>query len=250
MENKAIIITGANGNVGSYFAKKFVEAGKNLYLLIHQSDHRLKDIKAKYPDQVEIIPSDISSLSQLDDKLRNSIQKRVWKPESLIHTVSVRSSDFQSLSNSEPLLWEKIIEVNIMGTYNILKAVLPYFKQEQYGKIILFGSNVSRIGLPRGTAYSASKAAIANISRSLAHEEADSNIIINTISPGPIKIDESHFTESYREFRQRYYKEKIREIPLKRCASFEDLLGISKFLISEENSYITGEEFFITGGKL
>ena len=168
----------------------------------------------------------------------------------MIHTVSVRSSDFQSLVDSDPALWKEIINVNIMGTYNVLKVVIPYFKKEHYGKIILFGSNVSRIGLPRGTAYSASKAAMANIGRSLAHEEADSNIIINTISPGPIKIDESHFTESYREFRQRYYKEKIREIPLKRCASFKDLIGITRFLISQENSYITGEEFFITGGKL
>jgi NAD(P)-dependent dehydrogenase (short-subunit alcohol dehydrogenase family) len=128
--------------------------------------------------------------------------------------------------------------------------VLPYFKQKKYGRIVLFGSNVSRIGLPRGTAYSASKAAISNLCRSVAVEEATDKIIINTISPGPIKIDESHFSESYRKFREEYYKEKLKEIPLKRCATFEDIFGLCRFLISEENSYITGEEFFVTGGKL
>lgn len=250
MKDKAIIITGANGNVGSYFARKFAETGEKLYLFINKTDHRLENIRVEFPNQIEILQADISNLEEFGKTLDKGIKQRKWLPKALIHTVSVRSSDFESLVESDPALWQNIININIIGTYNVLKAILPYFRKEKYGKIILFGSNVSRIGLPRGTAYSASKAAIANISRSLAHEEAASNIIINTISPGPIKIDDSHFSESYREFRQRYYKEKIREIPLKRCASFEDLLGITRFLISEENSYITGEEFFITGGKL
>lgn len=63
-------------------------------------------------------------------------------------------------------------------------------------------------------------------------------------------IDESHFSESYRKFRQEYYQEKIKEIPLRRCATYKDIFGICNFLLSQENTYITGEEFFITGGKL
>jgi len=90
-----------------------------------------------------------------------------------------------------------------------LKCVLPYFKKNQNGKIVLFASNVTRIGLPNGSAYSASKAGIANIGRTLAAEEAGNNIIINTVSPGPIKIDDSHFSESYRIFREQYYKKKF-----------------------------------------
>ena len=250
MKKKAIIITGANGNVGSYFARQYLELGENLILFIHEQEHRISQLKQNYSQKVKVIRSDLNNLEKLEEDLSAIVKETHWQPDRLIHTATIHSHDFQPLVDTDPELWNKIIKVNLIGTFNVLKCVLPYFKKNQYGKIVLFASNVTRIGLPNGSAYSASKAGIANIGRTLAAEEAESNIIINTVSPGPIKIDDSHFSESYRIFREQYYKEKIREIPLKRCASFKDLFGLCKFLLSEENSYITGEEFFITGGKL
>lgn len=250
MKNKVIIITGAGGNVGSYMAEQYLKAGEKLILCIHKDSSRLTEMLQKYQAQIYLCKADISDITSLKKNLTKVIETKNWHPKALIHTISIRSSDFQPLIDTDPQLWKRIIDVNLNGTYNILKVMLPYFRQEQYGKIILFGSNVTRIGLSRGSAYAASKAAIANLCRSVAIEEAKNNIYLNTISPGPIKIDESHFSESYREFRHRYYKEKIKEIPLKRHASFADIFGICKFLISEENTYITGEEFFVTGGRL
>lgn len=250
MENKAIIITGANGNVGSYFAEQFLKSGENLVLLVHELTHRIDPLLQKYPEQTLLVKADISDLVKLETNLNLSLEQSNWIPASLIHTVTVRSSDFQPLVNTDPVHWRNIVNVNLFGTYNILKVLIPHFIKYNYGKIVLFGSNVTRVGLPRGSAYSASKAAIANIGRSLSVEVADKGILINTISPGPIKIDDSQFSESYREFRMNYYKEKIRDIPLKRHASFADIFGICRFLVSEENTYITGEEFFVTGGRL
>ncbi|MCK5051199.1 MAG: SDR family oxidoreductase [Candidatus Cloacimonetes bacterium] len=250
MKNNAIIITGANGNVGSYFANKYCDMGENLILIIHKSDHRIKEIVKDHPDRIQAIQVDLSDYSILKIKLAKVITKTGWKPDRLIHTATARSNVIKSLADSDPELWKNIINANLVGTFNILKATLKYFKENNNGKIVLFGSNVSRIGLPKGTAYAASKAGIANIGRTLAAEEAASNIIVNTVSPGPIKIDDSQFSESYRKFRQEYYEEKLREIPLKRCASFQDIFGLCEFLLSKDNSYITGEEFFITGGKI
>jgi len=250
MKDKAIIITGANGNVGSYFAQQYLKLDENLILIIHKNEHRIGELKKDFPKKIRIVQTDIQNLIKLEQDLSQIIEETNWQPDRLVHTATIHSYDFQPLVQSDPELWKKIINTNLVGTFNILKSVLPYFKENDYGKIVLFGSNVTRIGLPKGSAYSASKAGIANISRTLASEEAGNNIIINTVSPGPIKIDDSHFSESYRKFREQYYSEKIREIPLKRCASFEDIFGLCKFLLSEENSYITGEEFFVTGGKL
>ncbi|MDP8204318.1 MAG: SDR family oxidoreductase [Candidatus Tenebribacter mawsonii] len=250
MKNNAIIITGANGNVGSYFAKKYCELDENLILVIHKSNHRIKQLVSNYPDRLKILQADLSNYSNLKLELAKIINETGWIPDRLIHTATARSSVIKSLADSDPDLWKNIINANLVGTFNILKTSLEYFKKNNNGKIVLFGSNVSRIGLPKGTAYSASKAGIANIGRSLATEEAACNIIVNTVSPGPIKIDDSEFTESYRKFRQEYYEEKLREIPLKRCASFQDIFGLCEFLLSKDNSYITGEEFFITGGKI
>jgi len=246
--NKALILTGANGNVGAYLAHKLEAEGVNLVLITHNDLHRISDLAAS--KNIRIIQTDLTDLVDLQSKLSVVFEETCWIPEKLIHTATARNHDIRTLGDTDPVLWTSIIQMNIIGTYNILKCLLPYFRKHKKGKIVLFGSNVSRIGLPKGSAYAASKAAIANIGRTLASEEADNNIIINTVSPGPIKIDDSQFSESYRKFREEYYSEKLREIPLKRCASFEDISGVCRFLLSDENSYITGEEFFITGGKI
>ncbi|MCF7858510.1 MAG: SDR family oxidoreductase [Candidatus Cloacimonetes bacterium] len=250
MKEKTFIISGANGNVGSYFAKNLLDKGANLILIVHNNDDRIKLLASENKKKVKIIKQDITAFLQLNNKLNEVISTTGWSPTHLVHTATARSHDIKSLADTDPELWGKIIQANLIGTFNILKVALAYFKLNSYGKIVLFGSNVSRIGLPNGSAYAASKAAIANIGRTLAAEEAVNNIIVNTVSPGPIKIDDSQFSESYRKFREEYYKEKIRDIPLKRCASFQDIFGLCEFLLSDENSYITGEEFFITGGKI
>ncbi len=247
---KTILITGANGNLGSFFLEKYVSSGKNVIALIHQNSDRIRSFKEKHRKNLQIISVDLSDFSSLKTKLAHLFRQRKWIPTMLIHTSTARSHDFKPLAESDPKLWSKIIDVNIKGTFNILKIILPVMRSQNFGRIVLFGSNVSRLGLPKGSAYAASKSAIANICRSVAAEEAKNNILMNTISPGPIKIDDSHFSESYRKFRQEYYNEKIKLIPLKRYAKFEDIMGLSNFLLSPENNYITGEEFFITGGKL
>ena len=246
----ALIVTGANGNLASHFIRKVLQKNYKLILLYHQKRQRIDELLPEFENEIRLIATDFAKPDQLERKFDEVFASTGWIPRGLFHTVTARSSDFQPLADSPSEMWEYIIDVNIKGTFRLLKALIPHFRKHQYGKIVLIGSNVSRIGLPRGSAYAVSKAALGNLSRSLATEEGQNNIYINTISPGPIKIDDSHFSESYRKFREEYYQEKIREIPLQRCASVEDIFGLAWFLLSENNSYITGEEFYITGGKL
>lgn len=246
----SFIVTGANGNLAANFNRNMLEKGINLVLIYHNNHNRLDEIVKDFPAQVKTIRADFAADHDLTQQITDIYANSSWIPRGLFHTLTARSSDFQPLADSPEKSWEYIIDVNIKGTYKLLKAVIPLFRKLKYGKIVLMGSNVSRIGLPRGSAYAASKAAIANLCRSIATEEGHNNIYINTISPGPIKIDDSHFSESYRKFREEYYRKKVKDIPLKRCASVEDIFGLAWFLLSENNSYITGEEFYITGGKL
>lgn len=246
--NKTLVLTGAGGNVGAYLAHVYCEKKINLVLIVHNDIARIEGLRQF--QNVRIVKTDLTNLSDLQSKLKATFEETGWLPNRLIHTATARNHNVQTLVDTDPELWNSIIKMNVVGTFNLLKVLIPYFRKNKNGKIVLFGSNVSRIGLPKGSAYAASKAAIANIGRTVAIEEADYNIIINTVSPGPIKIDDSRFSESYRKFREEYYHEKLREIPLKRCASFKDIFGVCDFLLSDENSYITGEEFFITGGKL
>ena len=246
--NKALVLTGAGGNVGAFLAHNYSRREVKLILILHNDIHRIKDLAEL--EHIRIIKTDLTNLADLQQKLEKVFSETGWIPTRLIHTATARNHNVQSMVDTDPELWASIIRMNVIGTYNILRCLIPHFRLHRFGKIVMFGSNVSRIGLPKGSAYSASKAAIANIGRTLASEEAQYNIIINTVSPGPIKIDDSQFSESYRKFRAEYYNEQLREIPLKRCASFSDLSGVCDFLLSDDNSYITGEEFFITGGKI
>lgn len=257
--NEAVIISGANGNIGSTLAKSILKDNNiNVVLIYHNNRYRLDPLLKNHCQHIELIHCDIKYLSSLQEKIQKSLNDRKWIPSSLVHTAAMRSIDHNSLLKSDPKIWKEVIDNNIIGTYNILKTYLTCCNdniqriknRESFFRIVLLGSCVSRSGLPYGSAYSASKAAISNISRSLSVELSENNILINTISPGPVNIDDSQFTPEYREFRKKYYDQTLRDIPLKRFAEPEDVISLILYLISNQNKYITGEEFFITGGKL
>ena len=258
----AVIITGANGNIGSKIAENLLQNGSNVLLLYNQNRQRIDKLSENYPEQTLSLQCDIRDLTTLQPAIKDSLAAKGWFAVSLIHTAAMRSTDHSSLVESNSALWYEVIDSNIMGTYNVLKVVINVFlstrdrtvlkisdKRDDFFRIVLLGSDVSRIGLPYGSAYAASKAAVSNIARTLSVEHGKDMIMINTISPGPVNIDDTHFSEEYRAFRNDYYRKMLSQIPLKRLAEAEDISGLAIFLISEENRYITGEEFFVTGGK-
>lgn len=245
--NSAILIVGANSNIGSYIVKQLLKKNENLLLMIHNKNQRVKEFKEIYPKKIFIETADLESEVEVKKGIEKLINKSGFTIKNLIMLSSLRSSDSKRLTDTDSEFWEKIVRVNLFGTYYILKHTIPFLRKNQ-GKIVLFTSNVTRIGLPYGSAYSSSKAAISNLVRTLAQEEP--KILINTISPGPVEIDNSEFSKEYLNFRQKYYSEKLNSIPLKRFATLEDVYGMVKYLISDENKYITGEEFFLTGGSL
>ncbi len=254
MMTKTTIITGANGNIGSTIAAKLLDQGDSVALIYHGSRNRIDSLIKQYPQNTLSLKADIKDAA-FGNKISSVLTKNRWVADTLVHTAAMRSYDHSSLAESEPSVWREVIETNLLGTYNVLRGILRYFanstqqNQASLRRIILFGSDVSRLGLPYGSAYSASKAAISNISRSLSVELSKDMILINTISPGPVEIDDSDFPEDYRKFRKQYYQDMLKKIPLKRFAEPEDVAALTLFLISEENRYITGEEFFLTGGK-
>ncbi|MBN2829425.1 MAG: SDR family oxidoreductase [Candidatus Cloacimonetes bacterium] len=244
-----ILITGANGNIGSYIAEYYASKGDTLHLLYHKSDERLLKLVNAYPT-IHYQTCDLVDLQQVETACAKLREASGSIPEIIIHTSSKRSTDFAEIETSSPELWYEIIKNNLFSVYNLLRVNLPLMKEHDYGRIVLFGSNVSRIGLPKGTAYAVSKAGIVNLVRSVAQELQDYNITINALSPGPIQIDDSHFSEEYREFRKRYYAKELNQIPKKRLAELDDIIHVCDFLTAENSSYISGEEFFVTGGKL
>ncbi len=237
-----ILITGANGNIGSYLAQKFLDDGHALILFHRWKSDRIEQLIEH--DSVEAHSVELGNWQQV----QSAIDSLRSKPQALIHTASVRSTDFMNLASTDPEHWKATLDSNVLGCYHILKATIPILRHAKPGRIVLFGSDVSRIGLMNGSAYAASKAAIGNICRTVALEEKD--VLCNVLSPGPVEIDDTHFPEMYRLFREEYYRKQLARIPQGRLAKPNDIYGLCRFLVSNENSYLTGEEFYLTGGKI
>lgn len=140
--------------------------------------------------------------------------------------------------------FEQVIDVNLVGTFNITKNVVPYMMKKRDGRIINISSVVGISGNAGQTNYSASKAGIIGFTKSLAKEIGSRNILVNAVAPGFVKTE---MTESLPE----EVKENInKSIPIKRMGNVRDVANVVKFLASEDSSYITGQVINIDGGML
>ena len=140
--------------------------------------------------------------------------------------------------------FESVIDVNLVGTFNVTKNVIPYMMKARSGRIINISSVVGVSGNAGQTNYSASKAGIIGFTKSLAKEIASRNILVNAVAPGFI---ETNMTDVLKD----EVKEAIsKQIPLNRMGKAEDVANVVKFLASEDSSYITGQVINIDGGML
>ncbi len=244
---RKMMIIGANSNIGSFLAH-YYQKDYQLLLHYHKNKDRIDDLEGL--SGVQLVQFDIRHHEEIEVQLKQCFLTKKDIPDIIINTTTARSTDSQKLAESDFSIYLSINEVNMNGTYYLLKNIIPYLQKKERSWVVLFSSNVSRIGLANGAVYSASKAWISNLVRSVAIEEADHHIMINAVSPGPVAIDDSHFSEEYRQFRKEYYQEQLKKIPLKRFVEMRDISHCIDYLISDNNNYITGEEHFITGGSI
>jgi len=248
---ETIIITGANGQTAVHLAENLLGQGCYLLLIAHDRTDRIEPLLKKYPTLCSFKQCDLTDFEQTKSVVAEIKTAGQKKPDALIHTAAIRSYDAKALSDSDPDIWNSIILRNITMTYNVLKCTLPLMIEQQKGKIVLFGSNVTRTGLPYGSAYAASKAAMANLVRTVAWETASDNIQINLVSPAPIdtKLEEDYRGE-YLNFRKEYFEAYKKSHPAHKLVSLKDITEIVISLLNFDMNSVSGEEIYITGGVL
>ncbi len=238
------IITGANGQMGSYISELL--DGPALLLYRNRTD-RLADL-ATYPEKL-LISCDLMDLEGLHAAIAKASLKFNCAPSVLIHTASVRSSDAQSLADSDPEIFQSVFTLNFTGTYNILRACLPQMRSNAFGRIVAFASDVVNTGLPNGAAYAAAKAAIVNLVKSTALENGDANILINCVSPGPIDTNlEEDYHGEYLDFRKAYFKAFKEKNPIGKLIGKGEIMAVVRMLCSSELINLTGQDIVINGG--
>ncbi len=244
MNDRTVLITGANGQTGSYLARHYLDKGASLVLLYHRRDDRIKALLSY--TNVTAIAIDLCDEHALAQLLIPVIGKTM--PDTLIHCASVRSSDAKTLAETETQIWDSVFRTNVMGFYNICKVVLPLMQEKCFGRVVLMGSNVTQSGLASGSAYAASKAAMVNMLKSLALENAAHDIKLNAISPGPLEtVLEEDYQGEYLEFRKNYFRAYLENSKTGKLTPLSEIAQICDMLISSKLQNLSGEEILVEG---
>ncbi len=243
-----LIITGANGQVGSHLASSWADSRQPMLLLYHEDKSRLAELQNR--DGILLRSCDLRDLDALQSTVDEACGRSSAVPACLVHTAAVRSYDVKPLAESDPGVFNEVFSTNVTMAYNVLRACLPAMLEGKFGRIVLFGSNVAQIGLNRGSAYAAAKAAIVNLARSVALETARDNVLLNAVSPAPVATDlASDYEGEYLAFRQRYFEACRSLSPTGKLVSLAEIRVVVEFLLNPELENLTGQNIVIDGGS-
>ena len=237
---KKVLITGASGGIGKVLSKKFID-NKCKIIFTSSNNNKLNDLQNLYGSDHLYYKLDLRNISDLN-KSMEAITNENKDIEILINNAGLTNDNLLLRMKEEQ--WNDVINVNLNSNFYIIKSILPNMLKNKTGKIIGISSVVALTGNPGQSNYTASKAAIISMYKSLAIEVAQRNININLIAPGFIK---SPMTDKLNEVQKNTIMEKI---PMKRFGYPEDIANLAIFLASSNSSYITGQTFHVNGGML
>jgi len=238
LKNKNIIITGASGGIGNSIVERLHENGANI-LATGTRIQKLEELKTKF-NNIKILKFDISQHEKIEEFINNATEELGGSLDCIINNAGITKDNLTIRMSLEE--WTKVIDINLTSTFLMCKYSIKKMLKNKAGKIINITSVVGHTGNVGQANYTASKAGIVAMSKSLAIEYARKKINVNCISPGFIstamtdQIDEKH-------------KEAIiAKIPSNRLGKPKDIANAVAFLSSDQSDYINGETLHVNGG--
>ncbi len=242
--NKVAFITGSTRGIGKQIAITLAKNGYDVVINYRNENEDLintkKEIEAQHVKCLAV-QGDIANFEDCERMLKETIDK-FGKIDVLVNNAGITKDMLLMRMKKED--FEQVIDVNLIGTFNMTKNAISYMMKARFGRIINLSSVVGLVGNAGQTNYSASKAGIIGFTKSLAKEVASRNILVNAIAPGFIETDMTGV------LKEDVKEEIAKSIPLKRMGTVEDVANLVKFLASEESSYITGQVIHVDGGMV
>ena len=238
LEGKKALITGASGGIGKEIAKVLIE--HNAEVCISGRNHEeLNALKKSLGKKCHVVTCDLSKKAEIIELIKKA-DEFMGYIDILVNNAGITKDNiFLRMSENE---WEDVLNVNLNSTFNILKLITKGMVKRKYGRIINISSVVGVTGGAGQVNYSASKAGLIGLTKSLSQEIATRNITVNCIAPGFI---ETPMTEKLDDQRKDAI---LNSIPMNRIGTPKDLSSAIIFLASQESSYITGQTLHINGG--
>ncbi len=240
--DKVALITGATRGIGKQIALTLSKEGYNIVLNFRKETEELDNL-IKESNNVECltVKGDVSIFDDCKNLVSKAIEK-FGKIDVLVNNAGITKDMLLARMTEED--FTSVIDVNLVGTFNVTKNVISYMMKARSGRIINISSVVGVSGNAGQSNYSASKAGIIGFTKSLAKEVSSRNILVNAVAPGFIESDMTNVLKDE-------VKEEIaKNIPLKRIGKPEDVSNVVKFLASDDSSYITGQVINVDGGML
>ena len=242
LQGKCAVITGASRGIGREIALKYAKEGANIVLNYRNSETealQLKEELDKLGSYTLIIKANVSNFEEAERLIKEA--KEVFgRVDILVNNAGITKDNLIMRMKEED--FDSVIDVNLKGAFNCLKAVTPIMIRQKEGKIINMSSVVGVIGNAGQVNYCASKAGLIGMTKSLAREIGGKNINVNAIAPGFIDTD---MTKVLSEDQK---KNIMSQVPLKRLGQADDIANLALFLASEQSNYITGQVIHVDGG--
>ena len=246
-----VLITGAGTGIGRAIAFTLAKQGFSLILCgrNHENLQKTKN-KLKNPGKHSTHSCDIRKKGDVKSALEKNNIKSLY---GLVANAGIGGEN----TYGEKDRWNEIIETNLTGTYQTVEECLPFLKNDNalYKKIVILSSILARLGVPGYSAYCASKAGLLGLTRSLAAEHSGEKILVNALCPGWVNTDMAQegidgFAEALNMSPEQAYEEAMKQVPLGKMSEPEEIAQFVGYLLSEQQTSLTGQTIDINNGAL
>jgi 3-oxoacyl-[acyl-carrier protein] reductase len=250
LKDKVCLVTGASRGIGRAIALTFGREGASVAVNYSKNREKAEEVAneiIRLGRRAITVKADVSNKEEVD-KMVETVINEFGRIDVLVNNAGItwRTSNILSGTKEE---WEKVLGVNLIGTYYCIQAVAPYMIKQRYGKIINI-SSLASIGTTFGeqVAYGPSKAAVNILTKRLAYELGPYNINVNAIAPGLIKTDILSVGRSKEEL-EKLLNNIANVTALRRVGEPQDIANVALFLASDESNFITGQVIVADGGR-
>ena len=240
LKNRTGIITGGAQGFGLDIAKRFLKSGAKAIIWDIDEEELKKAVKEINNPNLSYNVVDESNYKNVKETV-NQIEKSS-NIDILINNAGITGST-SSLWDYDVDEWSKIIQINLMGTFNCCKCVVPNMIKNNYGRIVNVASVAGKDGNPNASAYSSAKAGVIGLTKSLGKEVADKNIAVNSVTPAGAK------TRILDQMSKEHVAKMLSKVPRGRFLEIEEFTSLICWLSSQENSFSTAAVFDISGGR-
>lgn len=238
---KNVVVTGASGDIGLAICEKYLEQQAKVFAIYHHDNSGLEKLKTSHPqgDNLHILQCNVADVSEVSS-LADELEKQAHEVHVLINNAGIyKDNVFSALTYEE---FDQVIKVNLYGTFTMTKRLLPLLRHARNSTVVNI-SSISGITSSFGQSnYSAAKAGIIGLTRTLASEMAAKGIRVNAVAPGMIE------SRMVKKVPRQIVRNVMSAIPLKRLGRVDEIANVVAFLSSDASSYIVGQTLVADGG--